>query len=271
MGHHSTTLNSLTAQQVQNIYADAQVTQLQNCGGIPSDENIIEVVGNFNNVEFINQLVQDGSTMNCTFQGASQQQVQDQLVAELTAQAESQANASNDYFGPLGVALSGSVVNKVSVDATAVQNAVTQVITSQIQNCTSNSCNPNSGGAGTIGATGTPSTACNGAMSCPATGCTSCNPPGSSNVVCVDGNFNNVTNVTQNMEVDWVKNCFYNAQVTQNVTSALQSQMNAISQATTNDGLTLIGWLLFACLIFVMLGALVLGGTYLYKRSPSTS
>ena len=266
-GSSSKTLNSLTAQQVQSIYASAQYNAMQNCGSMPSDSNTIDVYGNFNNVSWINQVVNDGSQMSCTFTASSQQSVQDELVAELVAKAESQATASTTYFGPFGYLSGGSLVNDVSVDVSSVQDAVSSIVTSQIQNCTAGSCNPTPGGAGTPGASGSPSSQCAGM--CGTTDTSPCS--GNSNAVVIDGNFNTVSNINQDLNVDWIQNCVYNAAVSQNVTNSLQDAMNAASQAATwgNSPFTIFGWILWLAFIFVILGGLYLGGRYLYRRSTS--
>lgn len=271
-GSSSKTLNSLTAQQVQSIYASAQYNAMQNCGSMPSDSNTIDVYGNFNNVSWINQVVNDGSQMSCTFSQTSQQSVQDELVAELVAKAESQATASTTYFGPFGYLSGGSLVNDVSVDVSSVQSAVTTIVTSQIQNCTQSSCNPTPGGAGTPGASGSPSGQCSGVCSSSDTS-PSCSTSGNSNVVVVDGNFNTVTNNTQALNVDWIQNCVYNAAVSQNVTNSLQDAMNAASKAATwgNTPFTIFGWILWLAFIFVIVGGLYLGGRYLYRLSSTST
>jgi hypothetical protein len=91
---------------------------------------------------------------------------------------------------------------------------------------------------------------------------------GNTNAVIVDGNFNTVTNNTQNLSVDWIQNCMYNAQVTQNVTNSLQSAIDAASSAATygNSPFTIFGWLLWLAFIFVLLGGLFIAGRWAYRK-----
>ena len=259
------TLSNLTAQEVQDIYASSVLTNMQNCGAIPSDQNVVDIIGDFNTATNINQYIQDGHQMNCTFQANNQQAVQDNLVAELTAKAVSSAASpiNIDFLFGLLSLHQGGLLNETNLDVSSIQNSVSDIITSQVQNCNSTNCNPTAAGApGSSGQPISPS-ACQG--SCYQTDCSSgC---GYANSVCIEGNFNSVSNITQNMDVSWVQNCLYSEATTQNTNNSLQASINAATSSATTTGFTLFGWVIFLAIFFIILGGLFILGRMFYRRS----
>jgi hypothetical protein len=262
------TLSNVSLDDVQNTYATSVLTNMQNCGAIPAEVNVVDIVGNFNTATNIDQYLSNGSQMQCSFQANNQQAVQDNLVSELAAQAEANATAplnADALFG-LFQLHSGGLLNEANVDVSQVQNAVATVITNQVQNCNSSNCNPECAGSLSPNCSGTQTSGCAG-MCAPSAGspCSSANCGSAyANMVCVDGNFNSVSNITQQLNVDWIKNCMYAESTTQNVTQSLQSQINAVANATTVSTFSAFGWLVYFAVFFVIIGALILAALFGY-------
>jgi hypothetical protein len=74
-----------------------------------------------------------------------------------------------------------------------------------------------------------------------------------------------VSNITQQLNVDWIKNCMYAESTTQNVTQSLQSQINAVANATTVSTFSAFGWLVYFAVFFVIIGALILAALFGYR------
>jgi hypothetical protein len=271
----SKTLSNLTAEEVTNVYANSILQQGQNCGAMPANINDINIIGNFNDVD-ITQYINSNEQTQCVFAGTSQQAIQNQLIAELTAKAQSSAQQSSDIslLGGLFSLAGGNLLNETNLDVQSIANAVANITTSQVQNCATGSCYPTI--AGKLDANGDPctaatcpaspnSTACSGMCYSSGGPCDTSCTQNNTNVVCVQGNFNDVT-ANQTLDVTWAQNCVYAPTVTSQVSQSLQNEINAIASAATTTGLTILGYILWFCVLLVVVGGLFLLGRYFYRQ-----
>jgi hypothetical protein len=250
------TLSNVSLNDTQNVYATSILNNLQVCGAIPADQNVVSIIGNFNSATKISQYLSDQSKMVCSFQAQNQQDIQDSLVANLIAKAESNATAplnASAFFGLFNLG-GGSLLNKANVDVSSVQNAVATAINNQIQVCNNSNCSgqypvtgPPSPGQSQPG-TGSCGNVCYAASSCAAE--STCTGGANQNLVCIEGNFNNVSNIDQNLNVEWVNDCMYSESATQSINNSISASLNAAANATTIQSFTILGWL---CYFFVFI------------------
>ena len=270
-------ISNVSLNDTQNVYATAILNNLQECNAIPSDKNVVSIIGNFNSATDINQYLSDQSQMVCSFQAQNQQQIQDNLVAEMIAKAESTATAplnASALFGLFKLG-GGSLLNKANVDVSSVQNAVATTINNQIQVCNNSNCTgqypvtgpaspgqapPNTGACGNV---------CYSSSAC-ATEST-CTGGANENLICIEGNFNNIQNVSQNLDVAWIQNCLYSESATQSINNSLSSSITAAAGATTYQSFTILGWLVYFFVFFVIIGVLYLVARYFYRAYKGTS
>lgn len=262
-GHFHDTKHGNSSQQVTNAtiaqnnvqesYSSAVITQLQTCATPQASANIIDVNGNFININDISQVLNDKQTSVCMYQAASQQEIQDEMTAQLAAQAQANAQAPLNFDGSiLGGLLgqfsvhSGPLLNSVNIDTSSIQKSVAYVAANAIQNCSVNQ-------GGSVDESGN---ACFGA---------------SGNAICVQGNFNNVSNVSQTANLDQVTQCFYSADNNQTMTQNFTALMQDAASATTTSSFTLLGWLVWFALFFVVIGVLLLAGRWLWSAIGSSS
>lgn len=253
-GNASTQVTNATIAQTntQETYAKSVVNQIQTCATPQTAANILDVVGNFNNLSNITQNLTDNQTMQCVFAATNQQSIQNSLTADLVAQAQTDAaapiNVDATALGGLAAAFklhSGPMLNSVDIDVNSIQKGVAYTVANQIQNCAATK------GSGVNPATGD---ACFGA---------------SGNALCVTGNFNSVTNVNQSADISLVQECFYNATNSQNIVSNLQATMQSAAAASTTSSFTALGWVVWIALFFVVVGLVILVGRWLWRKASA--
>lgn len=249
------TTSNVSINDVQSSYAVATINNIQNCATPAAGQNILEMNGNFNNLNNITQNLTDTQTLQCTFQAVNQQTVQQELTNDLVAQAITNATAPLDVsgsvlFGLLGGGISsGPLLNEANVNVSSIQQAVAYAVANSVQNC---------GGQGNTD----PNT---GITSFPGT-----NGP-NGNVISITGNFNTVDNIEQNANIDSVFKCIYSVSTNQAITQNLNSAVQATAKAVTVSNFTALGWIVFLAVFFIVIGLVLLLGRWLWRAfSPSS-
>ena len=116
-----------TVKSTQDTVNDTVINNIMTCGGNTGVESI-DITGSYNNVSDIAMTMTNDMTDNCFFSADNQQSLQNDLVANLTAQAQ----ASGSMLGGL---VNGGLYTKSEVDVSAIQDMVNSVSVNNTQTC----------------------------------------------------------------------------------------------------------------------------------------